>query len=237
MTQPLFSIKHVATEALLPKKLTIGRAYFVADEKEIIIDHGDGRGPVRYGSKPGPQGMPGEPIPSLQGQIDELAEASLATSRNIHLLNERSRTDFEHLQKIIQDNIDMLKNQDDENASAILSLLLTVNKKFTDYDSAINILASTLANLYPASQGGTAGDGTNDTPKGIITADDGTSYKIEQAYTQGDTGVIVLTLYDTSAASKLKEGDKVNIDSGYFVVNDLTASGEGGIIALTLYSN
>ena len=237
MSKPLFSIKHVATEALLPKKLSIGRAYFVADEKEIIIDHGDGRGPVRYGSKPGPQGMPGEPIPSLQGQIDELAEASLATTLNIHLLNKRSRTDFEHLQKIIQDNIDMLKSQDDENASAILSLLLTVIKKFSDYDSAINILASTLANLYPASQGGTAGDGTNETSKGIITTEDGTSYKIEQAYTQGDTGVVVLTLYDTSKISTLNEGDRVEFDSGYFVVNDLTSSDDGGIIALTLYSS
>ena len=237
MTQPLFSIKHVATEALLPKKLTVGRAYFVADEKEIIIDHGDGRGPVRYGSKPGPQGIPGEPIPSLQGQIDELAEASLATTLNIHQMNERNRADFAHLQKIILDNIEMVKSQNEENASAILSVLFTVNKKFSDYDSAINILANTLANFYPDSHGGSSGDGTNNTSKGIITADDGTSYKIEQAYTQGDTGVVVLTLYDTSKVSTLKEGDTVNFDSGYFVVNDLTTSNEGGIIALTLYNN
>ena len=120
MSRPLFSVKHVSTEALLPKNLTIGRAYFIADEKEIVIDHGDGRGPIRYGSKPGPQGMPGEPIPSLQGQIDELALASLATTQNIHWLNKTTKKDVEHLYNFIQENIDLLKSQDEDNSHAII---------------------------------------------------------------------------------------------------------------------
>ena len=235
MSRPLFSVKSVATEALLPNKLTIGRAYFVADEQIIIIDHGDGRGPVRYGDKPGPQGVAGEPIPSLQGQIDELAAASLQTTLNIHALNIQQKSGYEHLQKLIEDNIDMIKSQSEENAHALMNLLIIVNNKFSDYDTAINTLASTLSNFYPSYWGGSSGDGTNSTPKGVITTEDGTSYAIEQAYTNGDTGVVVLTLYDEAKISQLKAGDSVNMDSGYFVVNDITSNEDSGVISVTLY--
>ena len=237
MSRPLFSVKTVAAEALLPKKLTIGRAYFVKDEQIIIIDHGDGRGAIRYGGKPGPQGMAGEPIPSLQGQIDELAAASLQTTINIHTLNTQHKAGFEHLQKLIEDNIDMIKSQSQENANALMNLLIIVNKKFSDYDNAINILASALSQFYPADYGGTSGDGSNSTPKGVFTAEDGTSYKIEQAYTQGDSGVIVVSLYDTSKISQLKTGDTVNLDSGYYVVNDIQSNDDSGVISITLYES
>lgn len=232
MTRPLFSVKTVATEALLPAHLTVGRAYFVQDEQIIIIDHGDGRGPVRYGDKPGPQGIAGEPIPSLQGQIDELAFASLRTSINIHNINKKNKADIAHLQTLITDNLEMLKSQNVDNANAIMTLLVTVRDKFLEYDSALNILAHTLSNLYPSSHGGTSGDGSNNTPSGIITADDGTQYSIENAYVDGDTGVVVVKLYNSEP---LKEGDTVQLDNGYFVINTLDA--DNGIVSITLYES
>ena len=236
MTKPLFSVKHVASLALLPKNLTIGRAYFVDDEQVIVINHGDGRGPVTYGGKPGPQGMAGEPVPSLQGQIDELASASLLHTINLNDFFNRTKIDFEHLKSLITDNIDMLKSQNEDNANAVLNLLLITSKKFAEYDSAINILAQTLSNFYPSSHGGTAGDGTNDTTTGIITAEDGTQYKIEQAYVEGDTGVLVLTIYDTERINTLNKGDKVSYDSGYFIIDNIQNNNDNsGVIALTLY--
>lgn len=231
MPRPLFSVKHVATEALLPQKLTIGRAYFVADEQIIIIDHGDGRGPVRYGGRPGPQGEPGEPIPSLQGQIDELAAASMQTTINLHQLNTRNKADLTHLQNLIEDNLEIIKSASADNANALMNLLVVVNKKFTDYDNAINILVHTLSNLYPYSHTGTSGDGSNATPTGIMTTEDGLNYKIEESYIDGDTGVVVVTLYNR--IDTLKEGDIVNIDSGYFTVNNIDTG--QGVITVTLY--
>ena len=81
MTQTYWSARHVGTRSRLPAKLTKGRAYFIEDEQVIVVDHG--KGAITYGSQPGPQGEPGEPLPFLQEQIDNLDEASLNT---IHAL-------------------------------------------------------------------------------------------------------------------------------------------------------
>ena len=85
MSRPYFTAKHVETMTLLPENLEVGRAYFVDDEQVIVIDHG--RGPVIYGNSPGPQGIAGEPIPQLQEQIDQLAEASLNHTKIIWDIN------------------------------------------------------------------------------------------------------------------------------------------------------
>lgn len=89
--RPFWSAKHVRTLAELPKNLTLGRAYFVDDEHYIIIDHG--AGPVIYGNRQGQQGIPGEPIPILQAQIDYLAEASINQTSLIDLINENRKKD------------------------------------------------------------------------------------------------------------------------------------------------
>lgn len=115
-TQPYWSATHVRTLAELLAKLIIGRAYFVNDEKVIIIDHG--AGPVIYGSKPGVQGQPGEPIPILQAQIDSLTEASFAHTFFLEENNERFREKIAdlkaqdaELKKYIQ-AVDTKRNED-----------------------------------------------------------------------------------------------------------------------------
>lgn len=236
MSRPIFSVRYLASEAQLPQKLERGRAYFIADEQVIILDMGDGRGPVRYGDKPGPQGMAGEPIPQLQGQIDDLAAASLQTTLNLFDISKDSKQKFEHLKNFIQENLDTLKSQNEETASAILRLLLIVHDKFTAYDDAFNILARTLANLYPATHGGHAGDGVTPINTGEIITADGVNYVVNEAHIDGNSGTVVLTLYNPPTTG-LQEGDTVNFDGGSFTVNSITQEDGTGIIAITLFTD
>lgn len=132
MAQTKWSTKHVRTLADLPKKLTIGRAYWVDDEHYIVIDHG--KGPVIYGNKTGPQGSPGEPIPILQAQIDSLTEASFKTSYWIDELNQTRKKSEELLQKHIDNSNSALNETIDEksNESIARDEKLSENISFID---------------------------------------------------------------------------------------------------------
>lgn len=233
--RPLWTVRHLDTEAQLPKKLERGRAYFIRDSQVIIIDQGDGRGPVRYGDKPGPQGMAGEPIPSLQGQIDELAAASLQSTLNIHYISTKTKKDLSHLESLITDSVSRLQSQSEENSAALMNLLVVVHNKFVDYDDALNTLSKAIAALYPDSWGHEAGDSTNNITKGEILLADGQAYVIDEAYTDADGSVVVLRLYNPTTAETLKAGDTVQIDNGYFTVDSVENVDGTGIISLTLY--
>ncbi|MBR0251224.1 MAG: hypothetical protein IJQ77_09085 [Synergistaceae bacterium] len=91
MSRPFFSVRYAATRNALPPKLERGRAYFIGDEQIILVDYGNG--PIAYGNKPGPQGIAGEPIPQLQGQIDDLASASIETTFHLHEVFEKMLAD------------------------------------------------------------------------------------------------------------------------------------------------
>ena len=171
MTRPLWTVRHVTSEAELPKTLEKGRAYFVSDEQVIIIDMGDGRGPVRYGDKPGPQGMAGEPIPQMQDMINDLALASVTTTNTIKELREKQRSYDDRIISMLADHADMISSSATDSASSILKLITIVSEKFRSYDDAISILAKTVSNLYPDYWGSHAGDGRSSVTTGeIITA-------------------------------------------------------------------
>lgn len=233
MSRPYWKARHVDTRALLPKKLERGRAYFVDDEQIIIIDHGTG--PVEYGGKPGPQGQAGEPIPSLQGQIDELAEASLRTSIALSEINSRRKTDSDNLKAMLQEVSDLVQQSDANTASAILTLINLINTQEQKRDNEIAIITKAIAALYPDTHTGEAGDDTNNTTTGeIITTSDGTAYSIDQSYVDGDTGVVVLSLYDTSQRiTALKKGDSLEIDEETYIVSDVDS--ENGVIIFSVY--
>lgn len=240
MSRPLLSVRHVYTSSQLPAKLERGRVYFISDEQCFVIDMGDGRGAVRYGDKPGPQGIAGEPIPSLQGQIDELAQASLTTTANLHMLNQKTRADITHLRDALAKGMQSLKEQGEYNATALLHMLLiskNIIGTLEETHAAMNILSRTITNFYPASWGGHAGDGTNNITTGEIILADGTAFRVDESYYDGDSNVVTLTIYDTAIAGTLKEGDTVQIDNGYFTVNSISSSGSSGIITITLYQS
>lgn len=93
--------EHVNTLAELPDKLVKGRAYFISELGVVVIDHGDGLGPQFYGNRPGIQGPPGEPVPSMQSDI----EAHSLAIANIQLLMSRYdktySTRFDEIEKFL----------------------------------------------------------------------------------------------------------------------------------------
>ncbi|MBQ3653302.1 MAG: hypothetical protein II954_02665 [Synergistaceae bacterium] len=230
MSRPYYSVKHVESMALLPEKLTRGRAYFVDDEQVIVIDHG--RGPVIYGGKPGPQGATGEPIPELQDQIDSLVQAELTTQKNLWELKTLHKEDINRLQDSWDGKAEHLQEQADLNAAAILSLIDTLQEKITQYDAAISTLAKTVANLYPANFNPEGGETNADPLDGEqITTDAGT-WTIEQTILED--GSIVLNLSATELViDTIDVGDSVGYDGTNWTVSSVTRN-DDGTISLTL---
>ena len=237
MSRPYWRARHVSTRALLPAVLDRGRAYFIDDEQIIVIDHGNG--PVEYGGKPGPQGQPGEPIPSLQGQIEYLAEASLRHTITIRDIFQRTKNRNEHIEELLLEHVARLDESDTNTSNAILSLLNLINRKFRDYDAELYTIVKTIANLYPESFQEHAGDGLSGVTSGTLIDDGtGTIWIVDKSYTEGNSGVVILTFYDSYNGTKLstlKVGDNVTYDSGSFKVNAIDR--ENGTITLTLYES
>lgn len=236
MSRPYWKARHVDTRALLPAKLERGRAYFVDDEQIIIIDHGTG--PVEYGGKPGPQGQAGEPIPSLQGQINELASAALQTSITLTQINNRRKADTENLKRVLLELTEMTTQADTNNASAILSLANIISKLDAKLSSEIAILTHAIVNMYPATHTAQAGDPNSPMTAGeIISTSDGYHYVIDQSYFDGDSGVIVISFTDNATLPRiatLNEGDNLIVDSTNYTVTHKTGSASQGIISLTV---
>lgn len=236
MSRPYWKARHVESRSLLPEKLDRGRAYFVDDEQIIIIDHGNG--PIEYGGKPGPQGIPGEPIPSLQGQIDDLTEASLRTSFTLFEINQRRKIEANHIREMLNEVKSIIAESDNNNASALMAIVNLINQQEEKRDAEIAILTKAITALYPPSHSGIAGDETNNTPTGeIITASDGSSYIIEQSYIDNGTGVIVVSFYEPQTIQRintLKEGDIITIDSHSYTVMDTDTFGGKGVIVFTV---
>ncbi len=136
MPRPYFTARHLESMALLPDKLELGRVYFIDDEQIIVIDHG--RGPVIYGKSPGPQGIPGEPIPQLQDQIDQLAAASLTVQHTLWAINEREIAEAKHTDSEIS-RLTQLHNSD------IASVSQRVADNLTHTDSEIASVSQRVA--------------------------------------------------------------------------------------------
>lgn len=249
MSLPIWSVRYVASEANLPAKLKVGRAYFVADDQYIVVDMGDGRGPVKYGNKPGPKGDPGEPQPHLQEQIEYLANASLRNSMVLFDINKKLKADIKALQQLITESVAYLKNQDSENASAAITLMRLVNDKFTDYDAAITALTKNVTSLYPYNWGEGDNDSGSDTPitpghdgtvaavieSGEMLLADGNIFKVDAIEGDNSTGTIKLTIYDTYAVNSMNVGDTVEMDGGYFTVDDISNGYDSGNITITIH--
>ena len=76
-----WQVEHVRTLAELPSELVKGRAYFVSQENYLVVDHGDGLGPQVYGNRPGIQGPPGEPIPEMLSDDEQLSKAIITLAK------------------------------------------------------------------------------------------------------------------------------------------------------------
>lgn len=255
MSQPLWRVRHVATEENLPEKLKRGVAYFVQDQQYIIVDMGDGRGPVKYGDKPGPAGIAGEPQPYIQEQLDDLAHASLRTTITIYGIARSTQAYMNTIVDALNQNFEYLMEQDTANAEAIVTTMKTLHTRIQQYDSALTIMAKNIANLYPHDWGkddddDSGGDdkggddkGEDDGKKdeiaplkaGEVLLSDGTLFCIDSCETDGDTNIVKLTIYDTEKINTLKVGDRVQLDEGYFTVDEIGHDDTGQSITITLH--
>ena len=216
MARPYFTAKHVESMSLLPDTLEIGRAYFVDDEQVIVIDHG--RGPVIYGGAAGPQGAAGEPIPQLQEQIDSLAAEAFTTQKTIWDINKR---EIEHYEQI-HDAIENVKAEIVAGMQAQKEELTEAMQEQADrMDSALNILAKAIANLYPEhyapedSQDDPLDNETVSTPAG--------SWTIQQ--TTLKDGTIVLNLEAQELViDTIQIGDTVDFDGSTWTVEDVSTT-------------
>ena len=205
MARPYFTAKHVESMSLLPGTLEVGRAYFVDDEQVIVIDHG--RGPVIYGGATGPQGAAGEPIPQLQGQIDALAAQAFTTQKTIWDINKRELDRHEQIQEII--------------AGVKAEIAADIQEQADRMDSALNILAKSIANLYPEhyapedSQDDPLDNETVSTPAG--------SWTIQQTTLKDGTIVLNLEAQDL-VIDTIQIGDTVDFDGATWTVEDVSTT-------------
>lgn len=216
MARPYFTAKHVESMSLLPDTLEIGRAYFVDDEQVIVIDHG--RGPVIYGGAAGPQGAAGEPIPQLQEQIDALAAEAFTTQKTIWDINKR---EIEHYEQI-HDAIENVKAEIVAGMQAQKEELTEAMQEQADrMDSALNILAKAIANLYPEHY---APEDSQDDPLDNETVSiPAGSWTIQQ--TTLKDGTIVLNLEAQELViDTIKIGDTVDFDGSTWTVEDVSTT-------------
>ena len=241
MSKPFWSARYVPSRSGLPEKLTRGRAYFIGDEQIILVDYGNG--PIAYGSRTGAQGAPGEPIPQLQDQIDELAEASIDTTVSLARTNQKLRDAIaahENIQQIITDNREHLTSQLNDVSDGILSLVSFMNDKFSKIDNVISIVVKLLASLYPnADIDMNPPESSNVSTLAkdeLFTTDTGT-YKVRNSYIDSDGGIIVvldaLTSQQEQLISLLSDGDIFTADGFTWKVSKNTVTDSGGAIYLT----
>ena len=213
MPRPFYTAKHVESMSLLPETLEVGRAYFVDDEQVIVIDHG--RGPVIYGGATGPQGMAGEPLPQIQEQIDHLAAEALTTQKTVWDINKRELDRYEQIQNLIGNVREELTASMQEQADRM--------------DSALNIIAKSIANLYPEhyapedSQDDPLDNETVSTPAGTWT--------IQQTTLKDGTVVLNLEAQEL-VIDRIKIGDSVDFDGSTWTVEDVST--EGGVTSITI---
>ena len=224
MARPYFTAKHVESMSLLPETLEIGRAYFVDDEQVIVIDHG--RGPVIYGGATGPQGVAGEPLPMIQSQIDALAAGAFSMQKTIWDINSREIDRHNEIQNLIE--------------SVKAEITQTIQTQRTDIDaamqeqadrmdSALNILAKSIANLYPEHY---APEDSQDDPLDNETVyTDSGAYTIQQTILDDGTVILNLTPQE-QVIDTLKVGDSVDFDGGYWTVEGITT--EDGVTSIIL---
>ena len=220
MSRPYWSARYVPSRKGLPDKLIRGRAYFIGDEQIMIIDYGNG--PIEYGNKPGPQGIPGEPIPQLQHQIDSLAGASIDTTYHIYEFYQKFLKTRDNMSNRVTKIFSQLQTKDDEITRSIEDTNVTLSdlaREFREYaestdaqireyaestnaqieeiQNVISIILKLLVSLYPSADTDTEPsepETASLTPGEILTTESG-SYKVKETVTNSDGSITVILDY------------------------------------------
>ena len=136
---------------------------------------------------------------------------------------------LEHSDALTLERFNFVKELTDRNAESIASLIDTLRVQFAKYDSALNILARSISELYPEQF---APEDSQDDPldNETISTDSG-SWTIQQTILKDGTVVLNLTPQE-QVIDTLKVGDSVDFDGGYWTVEEITT--EDGVTSIIL---
>lgn len=127
MSRNFFHIHHVESKALLPEVLSPGTAYFVDDEKCIIVDYGDGRGRKIYGGTAGVTVNPAGNSGFIQEQVNTLAGGVLAFEKTFWDETQYIRRELEHKAALALEDDGELRRMSGANAEGIIRLAEVIN--------------------------------------------------------------------------------------------------------------
>ncbi|MBQ7214934.1 MAG: hypothetical protein IJS39_02995 [Synergistaceae bacterium] len=115
------------------------------------------------------------------------------------------------------------------NAEAITTLIETIHEQFQKYDSALSILAKSVAELYPEHYADT--DSQDDPLDNETIYTDAGAYTIQQTILKDGTVVLNLTPQE-QVIDSLKAGDSVDFDGSTWLVEDISTA--GGTTTITI---
>ena len=157
----------------------------------------------------------------------DLAQVAQSAKDYTDSLHNLHTSDVIHLENLISDSDSHLQSQVDNQTSAILSLIMTVQEKFTSYDNALAIITKAISNLYPAPYA----EETQDPLDGETLSTDAGTWTIQQTIL--DDGMIVCELEAQSLLIEtLQVGDKVDYDGSTWTVKNYSVS--DGMITVEL---
>lgn len=237
MSRKYFSIRHVETLALLPQVLTPGTAYFVDDEKIIVVDYGDGRGPITYGGS-----YPAITIPPtigngfLQEQINTLSGGVLVLEKAYWDESEHIRQELSHITNQLTTATENLIQQSAANAEGILRLAGIINDQANRTNAALSILTKAITDIYNymTSQGAvipSPSSGDNDPLDNEILETDSGSWVIQQTYNADGSMSFELQAVELTI-NTLKAGDKLTYGGEEWTVESIENA--DGTITLSL---
>ena len=159
----------------------------------------------------------------------EIERVSQEHTNDVATLQQVIAENLQHSDSLTQERFDFVKELTDHNAEAIASLINTLQTQFAKYDSALNILARSISELYP--EHFAPEDSQNDPLDNETISTDAGSWTIQQTILKD--GTVVLNLAATELViDTLKIGDSVDFDGGYWTVENISTT--DGVTSITI---
>ena len=234
MSRKLFHIAHVESSALLPQNLTPGTAYFVDDEKYIVIDYGDGRGPITYGGAAGVIVNPTGNSGFLQDQINTLAGGVLTLEKDYWEETQYIRQQLTHIAGKTDEEISHLESLTEANSEGILYLAGLINDQANKTNAALSILTKAVTDIYEIlnTEPAIVPDTGNSDPLDNETVEtDAGSWVIQQTFNPDGSMTLELEAI-TLAVDVIETGEKLSYDGQEWTVTSIER--EDGTISVEL---
>ena len=151
----------------------------------------------------------------------DIASLTAKHDMETQALTETVAANLEHSDSQTESKFEYVKELTAHNAEAITSLIATIHEQFQKYDSALNILAKSISELYPEHY---APEDSQDDPLDNETVyTDAGAYTIQQTTLKDGTVILNLTPQD-QVVDTLKAGDTVDFDGSTWTVEQITST-------------